>query len=124
MAHHEAAMVGPQEVDAQLGAEVVIEGEKHDAEEQIEALVREEHTLTFRDVCRQYPKIVWWSFFWCMSAVACKSLAPRTMYCRLTVWQGASRCQSTMQSSAFLPSAHTSGKQCIIPFHDCHADRN
>ncbi|KAI8713561.1 MFS domain-containing protein [Fusarium sp. LHS14.1] len=28
-----------------------------------------EHNLTFRDVARKHPKIIWWSFFWCMCAV-------------------------------------------------------
>ncbi|KAH7139986.1 general substrate transporter [Dactylonectria estremocensis] len=28
-----------------------------------------EHRLRFRDVARKYPKIIWWSFFWCMCAV-------------------------------------------------------
>lgn len=84
MAHHEAALVGSQDVDAQLATEVVGGTEKYATGEQIEALVQEEHTLTFRDVCRQYPKIVWWSFFWCMSAVACKSLASHMAYQRLT----------------------------------------
>ncbi|KAF4963198.1 hypothetical protein FSARC_8776 [Fusarium sarcochroum] len=28
-----------------------------------------EHSLTFKDVAKKYPKIIWWSFFWCMCAV-------------------------------------------------------
>lgn len=110
MAHHEAALVGSQDVDAQLATEVVGGTEKYATGEQIEALVQEEHTLTFRDVCRQYPKIVWWSFFWCMSAVACKSLASHMRIDDSPIRQGASRCRSTMQSSAFLPSAHILGE--------------
>ncbi|KAJ3533501.1 hypothetical protein NM208_g7959 [Fusarium decemcellulare] len=28
-----------------------------------------EHDLSFRDVAKNHPKIIWWSFFWCMCAV-------------------------------------------------------
>jgi len=37
----------------------------------LDALGNEEHNLTFVALCRQYPKIVWWSFFWCMTVVTC-----------------------------------------------------
>ncbi|KAL2813414.1 maltose permease [Aspergillus granulosus] len=50
--------------------ETTIEQEKHAIGQHIEALVEEEHNLTFLAVCRLYPKIVWWSFFWCLTAVA------------------------------------------------------
>ncbi|KIW98279.1 uncharacterized protein Z519_01863 [Cladophialophora bantiana CBS 173.52] len=70
MAHQEAAMVGSQnfatqsEVDVKAGRETYTKGEG------IKTLVEEEHGLTFVAVCRKYPKSVWWSFFWCMTAVA------------------------------------------------------
>ncbi|KAJ4508074.1 hypothetical protein HRR83_005655 [Exophiala dermatitidis] len=70
MARPEAALSGSQKVDTQPATEVAMDSEKYATGEQIEALVQEEHTLTFRGLCSQYPKIVWWSFFWCMSAVA------------------------------------------------------
>ncbi|VUC27017.1 unnamed protein product [Clonostachys rosea] len=28
-----------------------------------------EHRLRFRDVARHHPRIIWWSFFWCMCAI-------------------------------------------------------
>ncbi|KAF4458788.1 maltose permease [Fusarium albosuccineum] len=32
-----------------------------------------EHNLSFRDVAKKHPKIIWWSFFWCMCAVGSSS---------------------------------------------------
>ncbi|KAH7201512.1 general substrate transporter [Fusarium oxysporum] len=37
--------------------------------DQIQVANANEHNLTFRDVARRHPKIIWWSFFWCMCAV-------------------------------------------------------
>lgn len=39
--------------------------------ENMDNLLEVEHNLTFRAVWSRYPKIVGWSFFWCMTAVAC-----------------------------------------------------
>ncbi|WKT49352.1 MFS transporter superfamily [Fusarium oxysporum f. sp. vasinfectum] len=36
--------------------------------DQIQVANANEHNLTFRDVARKHPKIIWWSFFWCMCA--------------------------------------------------------
>lgn len=45
--------------------------EKTLSRDQVGDVLEMEHNLTFLDVCSQYPKIVVWSFFWCMTAVAC-----------------------------------------------------
>ncbi|KAF5581628.1 maltose permease [Fusarium pseudocircinatum] len=37
--------------------------------DQIQVANANEHSLTFKDVARKHPKIIWWSFFWCMCAV-------------------------------------------------------
>lgn len=46
------------------------------ASDQIQAANANEHNLTFRDVARKHPKIIWWSFFWCMCAVGCEFSFP------------------------------------------------
>lgn len=46
---------------------------QHVKAQHLESLGDEEHKLTFVALCRQYPKIVWWSFFWCMTAVSCRT---------------------------------------------------
>ncbi|CAG8171014.1 unnamed protein product [Penicillium olsonii] len=40
------------------------------SQEHIETVMETERSLTFLAVCSRYPKIVGWSFFWCMTAVA------------------------------------------------------
>ncbi|KAI1054703.1 hypothetical protein LB505_014395 [Fusarium chuoi] len=37
--------------------------------DQIQVANANEHNLTFKDIARKHPKIIWWSFFWCMCAV-------------------------------------------------------
>jgi hypothetical protein len=32
-----------------------------------------EHEMTVGFVAKNYPMIIWWSFFWCMCAVGCES---------------------------------------------------
>ncbi|KAF4498446.1 maltose permease [Fusarium agapanthi] len=36
--------------------------------DQIQVANANEHNLTFKDVARKHPKIIWWSFFCCMCA--------------------------------------------------------
>ena len=45
---------------------------KHGAE-QIENAIDKERSVPLRDIVRRNPRIIWWSFFWCMCAVGCKS---------------------------------------------------
>jgi hypothetical protein len=68
-------MGNSENAPAGLEPETTIELEKDAIGQHIEALTEEEHNLTFLAVCRQYPQIVWWSFFWCLTAVACTSWA-------------------------------------------------
>lgn len=69
MVEQQAPKAGNQEVAVE--AEITVEHEKNSAWSHVEALLEEERRLSFLDVCHRYPKIVWWSFFWCMTAVAC-----------------------------------------------------
>ncbi|KAF7556651.1 hypothetical protein G7Z17_g1189 [Cylindrodendrum hubeiense] len=52
-----------------------INGDDHDISQSpkvasgLESYNANEHNLTFRQVVQKHPKIVWWSFFWCMCAV-------------------------------------------------------
>lgn len=40
--------------------------------QKIENAINKEHSVSLRDTARKTPKIIWWSFFWCMCAVGCK----------------------------------------------------
>jgi hypothetical protein len=71
MANPAMAPSNRQDMLVNSGHESRDENEKTVSPENIETILEAERKLTFRNVCSQYPKIVVWSLFWCMTAVAC-----------------------------------------------------
>ncbi|KAL4789146.1 maltose permease [Aspergillus venezuelensis] len=65
MSKHEAAVI-----DSAGEVKPTAENMEKAPEKNLDAFVEEEHGMTFLAVCRQYPKVVWWSFYWCLTAVA------------------------------------------------------
>lgn len=46
---------------------------KDDGLRQIEYIANvKEHSLTVTEIMRNHPKVIFWSWFWCMCAVGCK----------------------------------------------------
>lgn len=72
MASQDNAVV-PEKVEATHQAEAPLETKTSaDGKHEIRLVERDneqEHSLTLGYVARHHPKILWWSFFWCMCAV-------------------------------------------------------
>ncbi len=72
MARNGAAAAGKAETYHKSEAEIEPAQGASVSKNAIDEHAAREHSMTFRDVARKHPKIIWWSFFWCMCAVGCE----------------------------------------------------